>query len=140
VAPYYGCQVVRPKFGFDDPENPQSLEKLVAGLGAEAVPFPLKARCCGGSLIISEEDVALGLVRKLLENAAGADCLVTVCPLCQMNLDAYQGRVNKKFGTSYKMPVLYFTQLMGMAFGIDKADLGLKSLIVPAGAVLGKYG
>ena len=63
VAPYYGCQVVRPKFGFDDPENPQSLDKLVAGLGAEPVPFPLKARCCGGSLIISEENMALGLAR-----------------------------------------------------------------------------
>jgi heterodisulfide reductase subunit B len=141
VAPYYGCQVVRPWFGFDSPENPQSLDRLVAGLGAEPVSFPLKARCCGGSLVISEEDVALDLMHKLLENAAGsgADCLVTVCPLCQMNLDAYQARVNKKFGTSYRLPVLFFTQLMGVAFGINGADLGLKSLIVPAGKVLAKY-
>jgi len=83
VAPYYGCQVV------------------------------LKARCCGGSLIISEEDMALDLIRKLLDSARsnGAECLVTVCPLCQTNLDAYQSRVNRKFKTNYKLPVLFFTQL-----------------------------
>ena len=141
VAPYYGCQVVRPRFGFDDPEYPQSLDKLTASLGAEPVDFPLKARCCGGSLIISEEDVALDLIHKLLESAAsnGTQCLITVCPLCQTNLDVYQGRVNKKFKTNYKLPVLFFTQLMGIAFGLDEKDLGLKASIVPAERVLAKY-
>jgi heterodisulfide reductase subunit B len=141
VAPYYGCQVVRPGFGFDNPESPQSLDKLVASLGAEPTCFPLKARCCGGSLVISEEDVALDLMHKLLESASsyGAECLVTVCPLCQTNLDAYQSRVNKKFKTSYKLPVLFFTQLVGVAFGLKEADLGLKTSIVPVEKVLVKY-
>jgi len=141
VAPYYGCQVVRPNFGFDHPENPQSLDKLITSLGAEPVPFPLKTRCCGGSLIISEEDVALDLMRKLLDSASnhGAQCLVTVCPLCQTNLDAYQSRVNKKFKTHYGLPVLFFTQLMGIAFGLEEQDLGLKTSIVPVEKVLANY-
>ena len=141
VAPYYGCQVVRPNSGFDHPEYPQSLDKLVASLGAVPTPFPLKARCCGGSLIISEEDVALDLIHKLLESASshGAECLVTVCPLCQTNLDAYQSRVNKKFKTNYKLPILFFTQLMGMAFGLSEEDLGLKTVIVPVEKVMAKY-
>jgi heterodisulfide reductase subunit B len=141
VAPYYGCQVVRPRFGFDHPEKPESLDKLVATLGAEPVPFPLKARCCGGSLVISEEDVALGLIHKILESAAenGAMCVVTVCPLCQTNLDVYQSRVNKKFKTKYNLPVLFFTQLMGIAFGLEEKDLGLKAGVVPAGEALVKY-
>jgi heterodisulfide reductase subunit B len=141
VAPYYGCQVVRPDFGFDHPESPQSLDKLVASLGGEPTPFPLKTRCCGGSLIISEEAIALDLTRKLLESASsnGAECLVTVCPLCQTNLDAYQSRVNKKFKTNYKLPVLFFTQLMGVAFGLGDKELGLKNSIVSAEKVLVKY-
>jgi len=141
VAPYYGCQVIRPRFGFDDPEFPQSLDKLVASLGAEPVSFPQKARCCGGSLIIPEEALALELVRKILESAAnnGAECLVTVCPLCQTNLDAYQSQVNRKFKTNFNLPVLFFTQLMGVAFGLSEDDLGLRTNIVPAGKVLAKY-
>ena len=138
VAPYYGCQVVRPNFGFDHPENPQSLDKLVATLGAEPVSFPLKARCCGGSLIISEEDLALDLIHKILESAAsnGAECLVSVCPLCQTNLDVYQSRVNKKYKTKYNLPVLFFTQLMGIAFGIDDKTLGLNTNVVSPSGVL----
>ncbi len=141
IAPYYGCQVVRPGFGFDHPETPQSLEKLIASIGGEATHFPLKTRCCGGSLIISEEDIALDLTHKLLESAAsnGADCIVTVCPLCQTNLDAYQSRVNKKFKTDYQLPVFFFTQLMGLAFGIPEKELGIKKIIVSAKKVLAKY-
>ncbi len=142
VAPYYGCQVVRPGFGFDDPENPRSLEKLVSALGGEPVAFPLKTRCCGGSLIISEEDLALDLSHKLLESASanGAECLITVCPLCQTNLDAYQSRVNRKFRTNFNMPILFFTQLVGFAFGIDEKALGLQTNVVPAGKALNHAG
>ena len=141
VAPYYGCQVVRPRYGFDHPEFPQSLDRLVATLGAEPVDFPLKARCCGGSLIISEEDLALDLVRGLLESARreGADCLVTVCPLCQTNLDVYQTRVNRKYGTDYKLPILFFTQLMGVAFGLSEESLGLETNIIPVREAIAKY-
>jgi heterodisulfide reductase subunit B2 len=141
VAPYYGCQEVRPRLGFDDPENPQSMDKLIASLGAEPVPFPLKSQCCGSSLIISEEKAALELIQKLLESALsnGAECMVTGCPLCQMNLDAYQSRVNKMFKTNYHLPILFFTQLMGVAYGFEEKDLGLRSIIVPADKVLVKY-
>jgi len=138
VAPYYGCQLVRPDYGFDDPEAPQSLDRLVACLGAEAVPFPLKNRCCGGSLIIPEEDLALGLIRKLLDNALenGAQCIVTPCPLCQTNLDAYQSRVNSKFKTHYNLPVLFISQLIGLALGVDPKSLGLNTNIVSPSEVL----
>ena len=141
VAPYYGCQVVRPGFGFDHPEQPQSLDKLIVSLGGEPTPFPLKTRCCGGSLIITEEDLALGLIRKLLDSALsnGAECLITVCPLCQTNLDAYQSRVNKKFKTNFNLPVLFFTQLMGVAFGLSEKELGLKTGVVPSERLLAKY-
>ena len=138
VAPYYGCQLVRPNFGFDHPEDPRSLDKLVNSLGAVAVSFPMKARCCGGSLVISEEDMALGLVYKLLRNAVneGAQCVVTPCPLCQMNLDAFQGRVNSRYGTRFNIPVLFLPQLIGLALGADTHSLGLKSNIVSPRAVL----
>jgi heterodisulfide reductase subunit B2 len=138
VAPYYGCQVVRPTPNFDDPENPQALERLIESLGAKATPYPLKTRCCGGSLILSEEEIALGLMYKLLDNALsnGADCIATVCPFCQLNLDAYQSMVNKKFKTNFNLPILFFTQLMGIAFGIDNKAVGLKYNIVPADKVL----
>ena len=141
VAPYYGCQVIRPGPGFDHPEFPQSLDRLVESLGAEPTQFPLKSRCCGGSLVISEEDLALGLIRKLLENSAAneAEVIVTVCPLCQTNLDAYQSRVNKKFKTGFNLPVLFFTQLVGTALGIDNKVLGIGKCIVPADKVLARY-
>ncbi len=138
VAPYYGCQLVRPDYGFDDPESPQSLDHLVAGLGAEAVPFALKNRCCGGSLIISDENMALGLIYKLLRNAKenDAECITTPCPLCQINLDAYQGKVNSKYGTNFALPVFFVTQLIGLALGIEPKSLGLNTNIVSPNRVL----
>jgi heterodisulfide reductase subunit B len=141
VAPYYGCQVVRPTPNFDDPENPHSMERLIESLGAQAISYPLKTRCCGGSLILSEQDIALGLIRKLLDNAAsnGADCILTVCPFCHLNLDAYQSMVNSKFKTKYNLPILFLTQLMGIAFGIESKALGLQENIVPPEKVLARY-
>ena len=138
VAPYYGCQLVRPDYGFDDPEFPQSLDRIVESLGAEAVPYPLKNRCCGGALIISEETLALRLIHKLLDNAVdnGAQCITTPCPLCQTNLDAYQSRVNSKFKTNYNLPILFITQLIGLALGIEAKSLGLNNNIVSPDRVL----
>ena len=138
VAPYYGCQLVRPHYGSDDTEFPQSLDCLVKSLGAEAVPYPLKTRCCGGALIISEQSLALGLIRKLLDSAVknGARCIVTPCPLCQTNLDAYQSRVNSKFKTGYNLPILFISQLIGLALGIDHISLGLNTNIVSPNEVL----
>jgi heterodisulfide reductase subunit B len=141
VAPYYGCQEARPNYGFDNPSFPQSLDRLVESLGADVVPYPLKNHCCGGALVISEEDLALELMHKLLANAmnGGAQCITTPCPLCQTNLDAYQSRVNSKFKTNYNLPILFFTQLMGVAFGLNSEDLGLKTNIVPPQKVLAEY-
>ncbi len=138
VAPYYGCQLVRPDYGFDNPESPNSLDRLVTCLGGDAVPFPLKNRCCGSSLIIAEERLALGLIRKLLDNAIenGAQCIITTCPLCQLNLDAYQMRVNSEFKTKFNIPVLFVTQLIGLALGIDAKSLGLDYGIVSPSPVL----
>jgi heterodisulfide reductase subunit B len=140
VAPYYGCQLVRPD-GFDDPESPHSLDELVASLGADVVSWELKARCCGSSLIMPEQEVALGLVNKLLRNAQenGAQCLVTPCPLCQINLDAYQSQVNSRFKTNYHLPVLFLTQLIGVALGIKPNVLGLRRNIVSPARVLAPY-
>ncbi|MHB8104089.1 MAG: CoB--CoM heterodisulfide reductase iron-sulfur subunit B family protein [Dehalococcoidales bacterium] len=141
VACYYGCQEVRPIFGHDHPEFPKYMDKLIKALGAEPTNFPLKSRCCGGSLIISEEDASLELIKKLLDSAIenGAEVMVTGCPLCQLNVDAYQVLVNKKYKTNYHLPVLFFTQLMGLAFGLEEKDLGLKTSIVPVKKALAKF-
>jgi len=141
VAVYYGCQIVRPGPGFDDPEFPQSLDRLIESFGAEAVPFPLKTRCCGGSLIIPEEGIALGMIRKVLDSAVtnDAECIITVCPLCQTNLDVYQGRVNRRFKTHYQIPVLFFTQLVGLALGLSGKELGIDKGMVSAKKLLSRY-
>jgi len=92
-------------------------------------------------LIISEESVALGLIRKLLDSAAsnGAQCLITVCPLCQTNLDVYQGRVNSRFNASYHLPILFFTQLVGLALGKSPKELGIDKGMVSADRLLRRY-
>jgi heterodisulfide reductase subunit B len=140
VAAYYGCQLVRPN-GFDDPESPHSLDELLTSLGAEAVNWEMKARCCGSSLVMPEQEVALGLVNKILRNAQehGAQCLITPCPLCQINLDAYQSLVNSQFKTSYNLPVLFVTQLLGVALGIPAKELALDKNIVSPMRVLADY-
>jgi len=138
VAIYYGCLLVRPRVAFDDPENPESLDGLLESLGAEVVPFPDKGRCCGGSLVISKVDLALGLIQRILESAHsnGAECIVTVCPLCQLNLDAYQGMVNSRFGTRYKLPIVFLSQLLGTALGVEPRTLGFERSIVSPEKVL----
>jgi heterodisulfide reductase subunit B len=140
VAPYYGCQLVRPN-GFDDPESPHSLDELVASLGAEVVPWQMKVHCCGSSLVMPEQEVALGLVNKILRNAQanGAQCLVTPCPLCQINLDVYQSQVNRLFKTRYNLPVLFLTQLVGVALGIKPDALALSRNMVSPMRVLAPY-
>lgn len=141
VAPYYGCQMIRPECDFDDMRNPRSLDELIVALGAEPVPFPLKDRCCGSSLVIPELDLALGLIHQLLESATsnGAQCIATVCPLCQTNLDAYQGMVNRKFKARYNLPSLFFTQLIGLALRVKPKALALDKSIVSAQAVLSPF-
>jgi heterodisulfide reductase subunit B len=145
VAPYYGCLIVRPNIPghtFDDPEYPTHLDDLMGALGAEVVDFPLKAHCCGGHMTQISAEVAYELIYQLIKNAADyeADIIVTLCPMCQLNLDAYQGQMNRHFGTKYHIPILYFTQVMGLAFGMPAKALGLGSELVSAAQALAKIG
>jgi heterodisulfide reductase subunit B len=140
VALYYGCLLVRPRVSFDDPEDPHSLDGLLESLGAEVVPFPAKGRCCAGSLVISNVDLALSAIQRILESAHdnGAECIVTVCPLCQLNLDAYQGMVNSRFGTRYRLPIFFLSQLLGTALGLEGKTLGFDKAIVSPEKVLAR--
>jgi heterodisulfide reductase subunit B len=139
VAPYYGCQIVRPKKDDEDVEQPQFFEDLLSAIGADPIDYnPLKVHCCGGSLILTSRRAALGMVRNLLQSAIAADAAViaTACPLCQVNLECYQKQVNKDFGTELSIPVMYFTQLVGLAMGIAPEKLGIGKELVSAAPIL----
>ena len=138
VAPYYGCQVVRPLNGFDDPEYPMKMDDLFKWLGAEVIHYPVKAHCCGGHLTQISEPQAFELIRRLLQGAVDyqADLILCMCPMCQLNLDAYQGRVSSFFGTKFRVPIIFFTQLLGVAFGLDPNRLGFGKELVAAKPVL----
>ncbi len=141
VAPYLGCAFSRPS-GIDDMEFPTSLDDLLSWTGAKVVDFPLKAACCGGVLMMGDnQEVALRLVRNLLAEAVrrGASCLATACPLCHLNVEAYQGQVNSRFGTHFSIPVLFFTQLLGVSMGLGKKELGLGEELVSAKTLLTPY-
>jgi heterodisulfide reductase subunit B len=142
VAPYYGCLIVRPALGdkFDDAEQPTSMDTLMRTIGAEVVDFPAKAQCCGGHMTQISEEVALQLIHSLLKNAVdhGADVIVTICPMCQLNLDAYQDAVNQYFGTDFNIPILYFTQLLGLSFGFGETTLGIGKEMVAARPALSR--
>jgi len=136
VACYYGCQLVRPYADFDDQHEPTTMDVIMKALGAEVVDWPLKTRCCGGSLTGTVPDVGQRLSYILLREAKkrGCDVIATACPLCQFNLECYQGEMSRKYEAPVEVPVAYFTQLMGMAFGLDHKKLGLKRLFVPVHA------
>ncbi len=123
VAPYYGCQALRPYRVFDDPEEPRSMEPILRALGAEIHPWSMGARCCGAGLMTTKKDASLDAVASLLSAARGADCIVTVCPMCQMNLEAYQKKISRREGEDLSISILYLPQLMGIAFGMGDAEL-----------------
>ncbi|MCX7006211.1 MAG: CoB--CoM heterodisulfide reductase iron-sulfur subunit B family protein [Kiritimatiellaeota bacterium] len=134
VACYYGCLLSRPPevTSFDDAENPTLMDQVVRAAGAQALDWPHKTECCGASYSITDVSIVLKLTRELLKmaKASGADCIVTACPLCQINLDMRQQDIEKKYGEKYGLPVFYFTQLLGLSFGLAPAELGLRSLVV----------
>ena len=134
VAPYYGCQVVRPYGTFDDPLRPQTLDRLMEAAGAHVVDYPLKAHCCGGSLMGTMEEIGVRLNFLLLKEAKtrSANVLATVCPLCQYNLEAYQGKMRHTFNDDISLPIVYFTQLLGLAFGLSPTSVGLQRNLVTA--------
>jgi heterodisulfide reductase subunit B len=135
IAPYYGCQIVRPDKGFDDQEDPVLLDRLFRACGARIVDFPMKVRCCGGMLMTTFPDTALRLNRELLQCAVenGAEVVATTCPLCHFNLEGYQQQINRTAGTAFALPVLYFTQLLGIALGLSPESLALDSSFLPLG-------
>lgn len=128
VAPYYGCCTVRPKPSFDDEEDPQSMDMILKVLGANVPDYEFKAFCCGGTLMIIDEKPASMLISNILGMAEErkADCIATPCPLCHMNLDKYQDAVNKSTGKNHHIPIFFFTQLMGLSFGLSPKELGLQ--------------
>lgn len=127
VAPYYGCLMVRPYAKFDDPIYPTTMDRLLDALGAEVIPHPLKTRCCGGTLMETLPEIGLRLNQLLLKEVKrrGADVVATACPFCQFNLECYQDEISKKYSENFRIPVVYFTQLMGLAFGLNPKSLGL---------------
>jgi heterodisulfide reductase subunit B len=130
VLPYYGCYLVKPATvtQYDDPENPVSMDELLEVLGADVLDWDFKTECCGASLAVSKTDTVCDLSGRIVREAAyrEADALVVACQLCHANLDMRQKEISKRYGSAYHMPVVYFTQLMGLAFGLPYSDLGLK--------------
>jgi heterodisulfide reductase subunit B len=128
VACYYGCLMTRPPkvTGRQQFENPTEMESLMEALGAEAIDWNMKTFCCGASFALTQTDVALKLTRKILADAvsARAQAISVGCPLCHANLDGRQTQINEKFDTNFKIPIFYFTELMGLALGIQAKDLG----------------
>ncbi len=127
IASYYGCLMVRPseEMKFDNPDNPMMMDNLFTALGATAIEFPFKAECCGGYVLVDKPDVATKCAETIIESIknAGADCVVTTCPLCQYNIDNQQKQMTRQ----YNLPVFYFTQLLGLALGIDEKILNLNN-------------
>jgi heterodisulfide reductase subunit B len=133
VACYYGCQIVRPYAEFDDQHRPSTMDRLMESLGAEVIDWPIKTRCCGGSLTGTVQQCGLRLSAMILNEAKNRGCnvIATACPLCQFNLECYQSQMKRQFGYDFQMPVAFFTQLLGVAFGIPKRKLGLQRLFLP---------
>jgi len=132
VASYYGCLLTRPTPSFDDPEYPESMDRLMAKLGAEAVDWAYKTKCCGGGIYLFHEKVSFSMSADVLAHAkaAGANAVAVGCPFCQLMLDLYQDKLEAIQNTTFDMPIFFFTQLMGLAMGLDRAELGLEKLVV----------
>jgi succinate dehydrogenase / fumarate reductase cytochrome b subunit len=142
VAPFYGCQILRPSklLGFEDPDRPWSLEAIIEACGGEAIDYPAKIKCCGFPIIQAREDVALGELIQPIEQAseAGADAMVTPCPLCHLSLDAWQSKLKAQTGRDFNMPILHLSQLVGVAAGLEEPELKFKRHVVSVDPVLEK--
>jgi succinate dehydrogenase / fumarate reductase, cytochrome b subunit len=142
VAPFYGCQILRPSkiLGFEDPDRPWSLEAIIEACGGESVDYPAKIKCCGFPIIQAREDTALGELLQPIEQAtaAGADAMVTPCPLCHLSLDAWQSKLRARTGKDFAMPILHLSQLIGVAAGLRDSELKFKRHVVPVTPVLDK--
>ncbi|HEY7017690.1 MAG TPA: CoB--CoM heterodisulfide reductase iron-sulfur subunit B family protein [Gaiellaceae bacterium] len=142
VAPFYGCQILRPSkiLGFEDPDRPWSLERIIEACGGEAVDYPAKIKCCGFPIIQAREETALGELIQPIEQAmeAGADAMVTPCPLCHLSLDAWQSKLKAATGKDFRMPILHLAQLIGVAAGLEESELKFKRHVVSVAPVVDK--
>jgi|SRR5579884_946319 len=142
IAPFYGCYILRPSWdlGFDDPENPTSLEKVIQALGGESVTYAGRTKCCGFPVILEKEAIAVAMAGRNMKEAKdeGADCMVTPCPLCHMSLDIYQERAGQSVQAPLNLPILHLPQLIGMAMGIPAKELGVARHIVPVDSIVRK--
>jgi heterodisulfide reductase subunit B len=144
VIPYYGCFMVKPRqvSGYANPENPTSLDDILSALGAEVLDWDFKTQCCGSSLALTKTDRVVELSGRLVREAVyrGADAMVVACQLCQSNLDMRQGEAGDADEKPRQLPIIYFTQLMGLAFGLPPEALGLHHHLVDPIALLKKKG
>ncbi|MBI5590366.1 MAG: CoB--CoM heterodisulfide reductase iron-sulfur subunit B family protein [Deltaproteobacteria bacterium] len=125
IAPYYGCQCLRPYPVFDNPEKPVSMNPLIEAAGARVHPWAMGGVCCGASNLNTHPSVGISLVTDLLKEARSADAIVTVCPMCQLNLEGYQNKASGACNADLQTPVLYLPQLLGIAFGLPGDDIRL---------------
>jgi len=143
MSVHYGCHYLRPKElydGFDDCENPESVEKLVEVTGAQVFDYKNKLDCCGGAILGVEEDIALSMAKDKLDNISknNVDALVTICPFCSIMYEDNQRKIESKFNVEYKLPVLYYPQVLGLAMGIEPKPLGFRLNKIKAKKILEK--
>ncbi|MDA8188363.1 MAG: CoB--CoM heterodisulfide reductase iron-sulfur subunit B family protein [Dehalococcoidales bacterium] len=142
VAPFYGCQILRPesRLGFEDPNNPKSLETIITALGGTPVDYAGKTKCCAFLISLAREKTASKVLGQQLWGAKTemADCIVTPCPLCHLSLDAFQGMAEKELGRSIRLPILHLPQLIGLAIGLQPSELKLSRHVVGVDGVLAK--
>lgn len=140
IACYYGCMFVRPAkvMAFDDEENPQSMDRLLMAAGAETIDWALKTECCGASLAIPHSEIVVRLTARILRAAKhlGADCIAVACPLCQSNLDQRQREIGRELGEAVDMPILYFSQLLGLALGYTSSEMMIDRSLTDARPLL----
>ncbi len=144
VAAHYGCHYLKPSEiydGFDDPENPRTLDELVALTGAEPVDYKDKKRCCGGPVLPVDERTSLSVAREKLEDvkASGADAMTLVCPFCAVMYDSNQKGIANEFESDFDLPVLYLPQILGLAMGFDRKQLGLNMNVVKTKTLLARF-
>ena len=144
IAPFYGCYILRPSWdlGFDDPENPTSLEKVIRAVGGEAVSYAGRTKCCGFPIILEREAIAVAMAGQNMKEAKdeGADFMVTPCPLCHMSLDIYQERAGRAVKTNLNLPILHLPQLLGLAMGVPAKDLGVARHFIPVDGIVRSLG
>jgi len=143
VAPHYGCHYTKPSTIYnktEDPEDPKSLDELIKVTGAQSVQYEDKLQCCGGGVLAIDEQVALAMAHRKLDHLKSqqADAMILICPFCNVMYEGNQRKIEKSYQTEYKMPILYYPQLLGLALGFEPNDLGMKMNRVKANELVKK--